>query len=398
MLCFKHIPLGIPYKILCTNEAWEVSLNKKVDVLAKKDAYLHEDFTKFLCTNEAWEVSMQNNIDKLRHITEVLLHTEDDYSQLTKAIDDLYSLFLSTSRLEVDDTENRDDVYLSKGKAIGTTWAAMCVKELLRTKYFLRGLYAGIKAAKEMFPNTCIHILYAGTGPFATLAMPMTTVFTSDEISFTFLEINPISIQHLKRNIDAFDALDYVKDIIQCDATTYQANNMPVHIVLTETMQNALQKEPQVSICMNLVSQMLPNGILIPQNIKIDAALMNPKKVAERLTNPDFGNQMYYHTLKTIFELNKSTISDCAVKCISDGTYAFPEVIVELPSDINPDYNDLNLLTFIQVFGDVELTEYQCSLNLPKRLLHVNKDSAPSNKISFQYVISETPGFKYKFV
>ena len=210
---------------------------------------------------------MQENIDKLRHITEILLNPEDDYSQLTKAIDDLYSLFLSASGLEVDDTENRDDVYLSKGKAIGSTWAAMCVKEIMRTKCFLRGLYAGIKAAQKRFPNTCIHVLYAGTGPFATLAMPMTTVFTSDEITFTFLEINPISIQHLKRNINAFDALDYINDIIQCDATTYQANNiMPIHIVLTETMQNALQKEPQVSIAMNLVPQMVAGGFLINES------------------------------------------------------------------------------------------------------------------------------------
>ncbi len=342
---------------------------------------------------------MQKNIDKLRHITAILLNPEDDYVQLTKAIDDLYSLFLSTSRLEVDDTENRDDVYLSKGKAIGTTWAAMCVKELMRTKYFLRGLYAGIKAAQERFPNTCIHILYAGTGPFATLAMPMTTVFTSDEIKFTFLEINPISIQHLKRNINAFNALDYVNDIIQCDATTYLADNiMPIHIVLTETMQNALQKEPQVSIAMNLVPQMVAGGFLIPQNIEISAVLMSPKKVTERLTNPDFGNQKYYHTLKTIFELNKSTLTDCAVKSNLDGTYAFPEVIVELPSDIDSDYNDLNLLTNIQVFGDIELTNYQCSLNMPKRLVLLNKESATSNKISFKYVISDTPGFKYKFV
>lgn len=342
---------------------------------------------------------MHKNIDKLRHITEILLNPEDNYSQLTKAIDDLYSLFLSTSRLEVDDTENRDDVYLSKGKAIGTTWAAMCVKELMRTKYFLRGLYAGIKAAQESFPNTCIHILYAGTGPFATLAIPMTTVFTSDEINFTFLEINPVSIQHLKKNITAFDALDYVNDIIQCDATTYQVNNMmPVHIVLTETMQNALQKEPQVSIAMNLVPQMVAGGFLIPQSIKIKAVLMNPKKVAERLTSPDFGNQKYYHTLKTIFELNKSTLSHCAVGCISDSTYAFPEIIVELPSDIDSDYYDLNLLTHIQIFGDVELTNYQCSLNMPKRLVLLNKESTISNKISFQYVISDTPGFKYKFV
>lgn len=343
---------------------------------------------------------MNNNIEKLRNITDILLRPNDDYSELIKAIDDLYLLFLNTSGLEADNDRNREDVYLSKGKAIGTTWAAMCVKEIMRTKYFLRGLYFGIKAAQKKFPNTRIHILYAGTGPFATLAIPMTTVFTSDEISFTFLEINPTSIQLLKRNINAFDAQGYVNSIIQCDATKYRADNIkPIHIVLTETMQNALQKEPHVSIAINLVSQMLPEGILIPQNVKIDAALMSPKKVSERMLNPNFGNQKYYHTLQTVFELNKSTISSQSIENISNkSSYAFPDVVVELPSDLDCEYYDLSLLTFIQVFEDVELTNYQCSLTMPKRLMFINKETVPSNKISFQYIISDKPGLQHSFL
>ncbi|PYG89160.1 Met-10+ like-protein [Ruminiclostridium sufflavum DSM 19573] len=342
---------------------------------------------------------MQKNTEKLHNITRILLNPEDNYPELTKAIDALYSLFLSTSGLDADDDKNREDVYLAKGKAIGATWAAMCVKEILRTKYFIRGLYSAIKAAREKFPDTRIHILYAGTGPFATIAMPMTTVFTSEEISFTLLEINPESIRFLKSNIAAFQAKDYVNKIVQCDATTYQADKLnPIHIVLTETMQNALQKEPHVSIALNLVSQMLPEGILLPQNIKIDAVLMSPSRVMKRLADPCSGRQKYYHPLKTIFELNKSTFSACAVKNAPDGSCEFPEVIAELPSDIDSEYNDLNLLTYIQVFGDIELTDYQCSLNLPKRLISLKQSRIPSDKISFQYVISENPGFRYKFV
>lgn len=343
---------------------------------------------------------MQNNIEKLRAITEILLKPEDDYTELPQAINDLFSMFLSTSHLDVDDSQNREHVYLSKGKAIGTTWAAMCVKEFMRTKYFIKGLYAGIKAAQEKFPNTKIHILYAGTGPFATLAIPMTTVFTSEEINFTFLEINPVSIQFLEKTISAFHAENYVNAIIQCDATTYQTDkSKPIHIVLTETMQNALQKEPQVAITMNLVPQMLPDGILIPQNIKIDATLINPKKNVERLTNPDFGNQKYYHTIKTIFDLNNETSALYPIeRILGISSYSFPEVIVKLPSDIDPEYKELCLFTNIQVFGDIELTNWQCSLNLPKKLMNINQQTISSDKISFQYVINDKPGFQYKFV
>lgn len=343
---------------------------------------------------------MQNNIEELRRITEILLKPEDDYGELTPAINDLYSLFLSVSELEVDDPQNREDIYVSGGKAIGTTWAAMCVKELMRTKYFLRGLYKGIKEAQKRFPNTRIHILYAGTGPFATLAIPMTTAFTNEEISFTFLEINPLSIDLLNKTIRTFNAESYIKEIIQCDATVYQTDKSdPIHIVLTETMLNALQKEPQVSITINLVPQMLPDGILIPQNIKIDAALMNPKKNIERMTTPDFGNQKYYHFIKTIFELNKTTPECYSIESIAAiSSYTFPEVLVELPQDLDPDYNELSLLTHIQVYDDVELTNWQCSLTLPKKITYIDDKNTPSNKMSFQYVISDTPRFKYKFI
>jgi hypothetical protein len=343
---------------------------------------------------------MQNYLEQLRSITEILLKPEDDFGEISSAINNLFSLFSEVTELQADDERNRKDIYISKGKAIGTTWAALCVKELMRTKYFLRGLYGGIKEAQNRFPNTRIHILYAGTGPFAALAIPMTAIFSSEEISFTLLEINPASIAHLEKCICAFQAENYINEIVQCDATAYQTDKSnPIHIVLTETMLNALQKEPQVSITMNLVPQMLPEGILIPQNIRIDAALLSPKKNAERMTNPDFGNQKYYHPLKTIFELNKTTPKQHPIKRIADiSSYAFPEVLTELPEDLEPGYNELDLLTSIQVFGDVELAYNQCSLNLPKKLMHIDQNTLSSRKIMFQYVISEKPGFQYRFV
>lgn len=343
---------------------------------------------------------METFTDKLRTITEILLKKADDFAELSPAINDLYELFLSASQLKAEDDVSRKDIYLEKGKAIGTTWAAMCVKEIMRTKYFIRGLYKGIKAAQEKFPDTTLHILYAGTGPFAALAMPLTTIFSNKEIQFTFLEINPNSIELLKNTLIAFNAESYVHQIVQCDATTYNADkNKPIHIILTETMQNALQKEPHVSITMNLVPQMLPEGILIPQNIVIDAALINPKKNQERMTDPDWAGQKYYHGLKTIFELNKNTpVNNPAQSIPGTDSLAFNEVEVDLPEDMEPGFTKLCLLTTIQVFEDVLLTNFQCSLNLPKKLLNIEQQALASNKMSFQYIVNAAPGFQYKFI
>ena len=251
---------------------------------------------------------IQNHQDELKHITAVLLRPEDQYEELTKAVHDLSRLFLTVSELEIDGEHNREHIYLAQGKAIGPVWAAMCVREILRTKRFLRGFYQGIKAALARFSNRPLHILYAGTGPFATLAIPLTTVFTSEEVHFTFLEINPLSIQSLKKVITAFQAEKYLYEVVECDAAKYQLDTSnPFQMIVTETMQNALRKEPQVAITMNLAPQMQNGGILIPQNITIDAVLLSPRKNLERMTDLNGFKQDYFHIIGKVFELNKDT-------------------------------------------------------------------------------------------
>jgi hypothetical protein len=216
-------------------------------------------------------------------------------------------------------------------------------------------------------------------------------------VKFTFLEVNPDSISYLTKIIPAFQAEKYVREVIQGDATTYQVDPKdPIQMVITETMQNALQKEPQVAITLNLAPQMAPGGILIPQNIRIDAALLSPPKNRERMTGTGAVTDCY-QVLKTIFELNKDT-------CIPDSTpggpvqrrLSFPETMVEIPPDLAAEYPQLSLLTTIQVFEDEQLAPWECSLTLPKYLLRLEPGNNPVSKVCFQYRISETPGFEYR--
>lgn len=236
---------------------------------------------------------------------EILLKSEDDYGEMKKETDDL---LVSVSGLQENDENSRKDYYLPKGKAIGTFWAGMCIKEFMRTKKFVWGVFLGIKRAKEKFPNRKIHILYAGTGPFATLIVPLTTVFTSREVECTLLEINPDSIENLRKIIKDFEIEEYINDIVQCDATEYKVDkDKPIHMVITETMQRALKKEPQVAITLNLVPQMEESGILIPQNISIEEGLLDPKRDMERMMGIEGADKDYCYILKKIFELNSDT-------------------------------------------------------------------------------------------
>lgn len=335
---------------------------------------------------------MENYKEELRQITEILLKQEDDYGEMKKATDDLYDLLVEVSGLKEDDTNSRKDYYLPKGKAIGTVWAGMCVNEFLRTKKFIRGTFQGIKKAQEIFRDRPIHIVYAGTGPFGTLLIPLTTVFSGQEVKFTLLEINPNSIENLKNVIQAFGVEEYVDEIVQCDAVEYKADKTkPIHMVVTETMQMALKKEPQVAITLNLVSQMEEKGILIPEKVTVEAGLLDPKRDMERMRGVEGADEDYYYPLNKIFELNKEIIG-----MGKNGAYCFPEVGVEIPLGIEKRYRKLNLFTDIQVFEGDKLTYLNCSLNMPQRIMDIDFDNYNIKGVSFQYVISENPGFIHK--
>lgn len=90
------------------------------------------------------------------------------------------------------------------------------------TERFIQGVYLGLQSAIAMVSGAPVHIIYAGTGPFATLAIPMTTIFTSRQIRFTFIEINPHNIKPLQNIIQGFEAENFVTEILQQDATRFQ--------------------------------------------------------------------------------------------------------------------------------------------------------------------------------
>lgn len=341
---------------------------------------------------------MSNYRTILHQLTQTLLQPEDHYGEITQAITDLKRLFLDITGLNLDSLKHREDIHLPGGKAIGPVWAALCIQEFFRTKRFLRGVYLGIKSALAQFSDRPIHILYAGTGPFATLAIPLTTIFTPADVKFTFLEVNPESIGYLAKIIAAFQAEEYVQEIIRCDATMYQVDpKYPIQMVISETMQNALQKEPQVAITLNLAPQLALDGILIPQNIRIDAALLNAKKDRERITGTGAVTDCY-QVLKTIFELNKNTQACSGPSATDHESLTFPEVAVEVPPDLAVQYPQMALFTTIQVFEGEQLNPWDCSLTLPQMIMRLDSVQNLVSRLAFQYRINECPRFDWRLL
>lgn len=324
---------------------------------------------------------------KLALITSALLEEKDYIPTIAKATNDLFHLLMEITQLNPEEEILRTPVLLPDGKGIGPYWAAMCINDMMRTKKFVRGLFCAIQAAQQRFPGIPVHVLYAGTGPFATLALPMTTVFTADQVQFTFLEVNPFAHQMVQQTISDFGIQAFIREVVLTDATRYIPTG-DVHILLSETMQRALDKEPQVAITHHLIPYLHPEGFLVPESIEIQAGLLNPANEITRMQ--DFINppEHYIEYLQTIFELNQYTSRSFSGE--------FPTTDLVVSAAQAEKHPQLHLFTHIRVFGKEVLTPWQSGLTLPKKITDLHFQNQTHLGFSFQYLSGDTPGFHFR--
>ena len=208
--------------------------------------------------------------NELENITRDILnsYTVQDEIESVKRLSAFFS-GISNAHLK---NESTNEITLNGGIALSTAHAADCLDDYLRTARFIKGTYAAIKDVVNRFPGERINILYAGCGPYATILLPLLPLFSKDEISVTFLDINETSLVSVKSILTDLDLIGYAREIIKNDAITYEYDKaLSLHMVVSETMFNALTREPQVAITANLAPQMVEGGILIPQAIGLEA-------------------------------------------------------------------------------------------------------------------------------
>jgi len=324
----------------------------------------------------------------LDRCSSIFLKENAGNGELFRASREYYDLLCQITRLEMPEIRENDAIMLPSGKAIGPIVAAECIKDYMRTYRFIRGLYGAVCAIKKEQPQQPVHLLYAGTGPFATLALPLTSVFGPEAIQFTFLEIQPESYQMVQKTIDAFGLNPYIRAVHLVDACSYQPDAIqPINIVLSETMQAALDKEPQVAITHHLSRFIAPGGHLIPQKISVWAGLSNPGKEMSAILGEPIPPQCYKQPLKMLLELDQHAVSP--------GPSGYPPIDVELSAAQLKDFPQLNLYTEIQVF-DQEIIRYRESgLTLSKKIDKFDVENLQDHQVRFQYRLGANPGFEY---
>ena len=318
---------------------------------------------------------MENFQLRLSSAIKTLLECELDYSQLTQSLDQITEVMLSITGFDADQQENvfDNETITPTGLAVSALNAAKCLRDIKRTTYFIRGVDQAL--SKHLSQQTTVNILYAGTGPYALLLLPLLAYRMPEpaQLNITLLDLHHESTEALHKLIDALALQNYQIKIRTIDILDYASEpEGGYQLIISEVMQRALEKEPQVAVFNHLMPMLAEDGDFIPQTVKVAASLFDTGKETQKMLGEiteaprlDLGN---------LLELNKNVKPE----------YAFT---YSLPDDLQT-FNSLMLTTEIQVYQDYWLKNNDSGLTIPKNIalpLQGNKE------VSFNYVNGSTP-------
>ena len=303
---------------------------------------------------------MQADRKLLAALTRTLLDETLDGKTLRPeilAIKDIFDRICKDFKGDVDFIEH-GEVLTEQGLAISPVMAAMCLEDYYRTIIYLRGLNAAIADMRTQYPDRTVRILYAGTGPYAILAIPLMAIHAPANVSFELLDINEVSLEAARSIISHLGLTNFVSAYHQMDAMNYKPRKgaMP-DIIIAEIMLAGLEKEPQVAVTRALTTRM-PSALFLPQSIDLFAVTQDPEQ-----------------TLGTVFEFNKKMFSVPA----SDED-SLPAGTINIPEELN---GHVFLETRVKVYGDHILNPYDSGLTT-RRILPCEFKAGEAVKLVYQ--------------
>ena len=275
----------------------------------------------------------------------------------------------------------------SGGIALSSQHAKDCLKDPIRTVRFLKGIYKAIITLDKKFVNEKTTILYAGCGPLGTLILPLLGFFSSEKIEIILLDINKSSIESVKKIVKKLNYEAFIKEYVIADATKYKKpNDCSLHMIVTETMDKALTKEPQVEITRNLSKQLVKKGIFIPEKIEIKRGYTF------------FAKEYVFDLKKDILDLelekkesSKEKLFTVTGKVNSKDYFNFETNWISKPSNFDRK-PDICLFTEVIIFEDIKLKKSESFITNPycvKSLYTLKKE-----KYKLQYSTKEMPNWR----
>jgi len=330
-------------------------------------------------------------IEEFSRLTLATLNEDGHRAILAGIVGELVGTLENVAGFQIDEKSSvvEGETAAANGLAISPTQAAMCAGEFQRTAMFLRGLHDAIAEAVERSSSEPVRVLYAGSGPYATLAVPLMTVFPPEQVQFTVLDIHLESIASAKSVVQRLGLERSVESFVVADACEYEipADAVP-DIILSETMSAALEREPQIAIMRHLLGQ-APDAVIIPESVKVDAFLVDTENEIDVVV-PESGGA---HTtgqpdripVGPVFELNASTIKSWA----SLSCDRLPAAAIQLPPPPNPHYRPF-LFTTIATHGEHVLRTHDSSLTGIREITDIG-DISKGRTVEFHYRLGADP-------
>lgn len=268
-----------------------------------------------------------------------------------------------------------------------------------RTVVFWKGILAAVKQQRETCSDEPVYIVDLGSGPFAGLVLPLCTLFEPGTVKITVVDIYAASIQSIQTLVAALELDDFFENITQQDATHYRhPKETPLHVAVSETMYQALEKEGQVAIFHNIEDQLSEGGVLVPEEIVVKMEWIDPqwefneiRPMERRVSLAEIREKR--NVIGEVFRLSKATIPSQRKALLASGAAQTIKGDVLVFSSELPPHRGAFLTTSIRVFGEHIIDEYDDGLTFPKNMSH-EVCMRPGNSVQCDFVIDSSPHFR----
>lgn len=333
-------------------------------------------------------VAMNNFSEKVLNISSLFFENDIETELLATAIEKYKSILYRLSETDYVDSVNHLEIFRGNGKAVSTITAADCLEDLQRTYKFILGINNSIEALITQKKNYNIRILYAGTGPFAALLIPLILKYRGKGIHYSLMEINLNSLNILKKVLNNLNLVNEDLALICADASLYKfEGKSKFDIIISETMQSALAREQQVSVFLNLMSQSDMETIFIPERIEINLGLRKATK---------FNTQLSINNCKELDKVFEVSRSEFAEYLMEDTRLTwFPKKKFKLKRNQLNDFDLLLLMTKIHVSKGVTIDHFESRLTRPLIVDKIECETEEDLEIEFVYQIGKKPRFDY---
>jgi hypothetical protein len=333
---------------------------------------------------------------RLKQLLDPLLAADATHLQMLQTADACYHFLLDLSGIDTNTSTFREHIHTDQGRSVSTFAAAMCLKDYFRSRAFMLGLIESVHHQRVHHKGQPVRVLYAGTGPFATLVLPLCYLFRPEEVQITGVEINKESLDALQKLIHLFQIEPWFESLIHADLLEFQAPPSSFDIILTETMREALRAESQVAITYHLFPLLKPLGQLLPEEITVDAVVFSHRKEAEmQKLDPKQSNlHLLQIRLDCIFRISRQNCFPLPIP--QTDPLEFPPVPVQIPEAIPEHFNSLQLHTNVRVNKNHVLGYRMSGISMPVIVSHLSQH--PARSFTFQYKSGKNPGFEMQII